>query len=125
MRERPPRGVRGERAPDTVKAAQQSRPEQRARAERARHSRAPSRAARRPLGLFKGLSAPLVGYSSRLASTTAPTARASVARRQRPVGGTPATPGPLSSELFEAAARRALGGLLLSVAAPPPTDPIH
>ena len=105
---------------DTVKVAQQSRPSSAPALSALATARAIARGPAGPLGLFKGLSAPLVGYSLEAGINYSAYSQA----RQwldvsGPWAGTPRDARPLSSELFEAAASGALGGLLLSVVVAP------
>ena len=105
---------------DTVKVAQQSRPSSAPALRALATARAIARGPAGPLGLFKGLSAPLVGYSLEAGINYSAYSQA----RQwldvsGPWAGTPRDARPLSSELFEAAASGALGGLLLSVVVAP------
>jgi solute carrier family 25 carnitine/acylcarnitine transporter 20/29 len=105
---------------DTVKVAQQSRPTGAPALSALATARAIARGPAGPLGLFKGLSAPLVGYSLESGINYSAYSQA----RQwldasGPWAGTPRDAKPPSAEILEAAASGALGGLLLSVVVAP------
>lgn len=105
---------------DTVKVAQQSRPSGAPAMSALATARAISRGPAGPLGLFKGLSAPLVGYSleSGINYSAYNQARQWL-DASGPWAGTPRDAKPPSAEILEAAASGALGGLLLSVVVAP------